>query len=83
MVPERWYAVANALHKLLRSMISVITGEDAANILDWLKRGDNPIVKRSGDITIAGDDGYPVWLASWFILHCHVDGDGLRLMALS
>lgn len=83
LIPERWYAIANALHKLLKKMTSVISGHEAAVIFDWLKRRDNPIVKRSGDITISSGDGYPVWVASWFILHCPVDSDGMRLLALS
>lgn len=83
MVPERWYAVANALHKLCKKMTSVITGEEACLIFDWLKRPECPVVKRTGDITLPDESGRPIWLATWFIFHCRLDSDGLRLLALS
>lgn len=80
LVPERWYAIANALHKLLKQMTSVISGEEASVIFDWLKRPGNPIVKRFGDITIPQIDSPPVWVASWFILHTPCDRDGFRAL---
>lgn len=80
LIPERWYAIANALHKLLRDAITVASGEEAATLLDWLKHRGNPIVKFSGDITIPHESGRPVWLASWFILRCHVDVEGMRTL---
>lgn len=83
MLPERWYAIANALHKLTKKMTSVISGEEVCDIMNWLQSKTCPIVKRWGNITLPSDDGRPVWLASWFILHCPVDSDGLRLMAFS
>lgn len=83
MIPERWYAIANAIHKLTRKMTSVMSGEEVCVILDWLQKRGCPIVKRWGNIELPSETGRPVWLASWFILHCPVDSDGLRLMALS
>lgn len=83
MVPERWYAVANALHKLVRKQTVVFRDAEAAGIMDWMKEEGNPLVKRWGNITIPGDGGRDVWLASWFILHCPVDSEGIRLLALS
>lgn len=82
MVPERWYAISNALHKLLKDCTSVIYGVEAASIMDWLKKPGNPCVKRTGDVTLPSEHGRPIWLASWFIFHCPIDGDGLRLLAL-
>lgn len=81
LIPKRWYAVANALHALLRRMTSVISGEEAQHIFDWLRSEGNPVVKRWGDITIPGEAGRAVWVSSWFILHCAVDSDGMRLLA--
>lgn len=77
-IPDRWYAIANGLHQLLRKMTSTIAGEEAAMIFDWLKSATCPIVKRSGDITISDADGHSYWVSSWFILHCAVDSDGFR-----
>lgn len=80
LVPQRWYAIANELHALVRKMTAVISGDEAGEILDWLKRRGNPIVKRCGDITIPQMDSKPVWLASWFIFHCPIDSDAIRLL---
>lgn len=73
LVPVRWYAIANAIHKLVRKLTVVATGDAAAAILDFIKMHDNPIVWRHGDIEITGDSGRPVWLATWFKLSEPID----------
>lgn len=83
MVPARWYAVANGLHKLIKKLTGVIVGEEAAMIFDWLRAAGNPVVKRWGDIKLPGESGREVWIASWFILRTACSSDDLRVLMAS
>lgn len=73
LCPSRWYAVSNAIHKLIRKFTKVVSGEDAAVLLDWLCDEVNQIVWRHGHIKITGDSGRAVWLATWFRLSEPID----------
>lgn len=73
LIPKRWYAVSNAVHKLIRKHTMVLTGDAACAVLDWLKVHGNPIVWAIGDIKITGDSGRSVWLATWFRLSEPID----------
>lgn len=73
LCPTRWYAVSNALHELIRKLTKVVSGDDAALLLDWLTDKVNKVVWRHGKIEITGDSGRPVWLATWFRLSEPID----------
>lgn len=73
LCPVRWYAVANAIHKLISKHTRVISGDVVGSILDWITEKGNPVVWRHGNIEISGDSGRPVWLATWFVLSEPID----------
>lgn len=77
LCPSRWYAVSNAIHKLIRKFTKVVSGDDAAFLLDWLCNEVNQVVWRYGHIKITGDSGRAVWLATWFRLSEPIDPAGI------
>lgn len=68
IIPRRWYAVANSIHKKVRDSTFVLTGDAAARILDWVKSTSSELLLREGDVTIPDGTGHDVWVATWFQL---------------